>query len=97
MNRKKNVKNLLEKLKTHIFALDYMVNCTYVQRTLQYSGGYNKYMYAREEKKAKMGSADLLRTCETPDTGPVRDTGRSPSRWATPTHTRRDTSPYSGS
>ena len=40
MNRKKFVKNLLEKLKTHIFASDYMVNCTYVQQTLQYSGGH---------------------------------------------------------
>ena len=65
--------------------------------TRKYSGGYLYNMYAREEKKAKMGSADLLRTSETPDTGPVRDTGRSPSRWATPTHSRRDTSPYSGS
>ena len=50
MNRKKIVKNLLEKLKTHIFALDYMVNCTYVQRTLQYSGGYIIYVRTRREE-----------------------------------------------
>ena len=50
MNRKKCVKNLLENLKTHIFASDYMVNCTYVQRTLQYSGRPIYYIYVRTRR-----------------------------------------------